>query len=735
MGAHERWWCGRRASVWAAAGLTGLAPLAAAWAQDASPAQAGAASTPPGATTTGGKAALDAEFVRKANDIYKRRDRAVPEDSRTDLILLPAVAAMQAPPPDSGLLSPLHAALLSPKLSPAQWASAEKWASAPAQQEAIEALRKVTLPGGRFAFLQGYGRDAADPAVRTAGLYTDLGDPPLLAAAKFNALPGLDRLGMAVQVEATRLGEAGKARDAAALLTRWILLGRQMADREFFREKRWGVLAMQAGLERILDVVRTYPASLKDQELADINTELDPKALFFERILMPQGDRLAAEQVVARSFVERAGVDAGVFGPTMARITSVGRPLTQYGESARWSESSARHAGTYDTGDQVKFVFDDWAKRWSLPPFDRALERPSDFEKMDKARFAVIDAIAAPVEEMFRLRVRLKTLFGGVRQALAVQAYALRYEKFPPNQQATRPAYVKDLDPDPYTPDRRDYHFFVPIRDTPQKERELPRPHFMGVAAPGMTEDGPTADVAREVEKINTALVDLAKGRLEAIAKAIDDAQKASYGQPSPAAQEALKGLAALGKEWEAKRAELLGAVDPAIRDRVTADTERGAGFDPAAIDREMRKALPDPAEASAKRPSAADQAAKIVEAWRAGIKAAPRSSFVTTLDEKQFVLYSVGPDQQRNWAKSVGAGGSDVLIWPPLIALVRDELVRRNAGLVGVSGPWLEYEPGGQAPSPEEARRREGTRQQQGSSPAPGSPGPSRPGPGRLPG
>ncbi len=733
MGSQERWWCGRRAAVWAAAGLAGLVHGAAALSQDAASAPASVPAQ--GAASTSGRAAIDAEYVRKANEIYKRRDQAVADESRTDLILLPKIAAMQPPPADSGLASLLHAALLSPKLSPAQWPAAEKWAAAPAQQEAIEAMRKATAPGERFAFQQGYGRDAADPAVRSAGLYTDLGDPPLLAAARFNALAGLDRLGMAVQVEATRLGEAGKARDAASLLVRWVMLGRQMADREFFREKRWGYIAMQSGIERILDVIRTYPSSLKDQDLADLNADLDRKSLLVERIQMPQGDRLAAEQVVARSFVERGGVDAGAFGPTMARVTSAGRPLTQYGESARWGESGAKHASTYDTGDQVRFVFDDWAKRWALPPFDRALDRPSDFEKMDKARFAAVDAIAAPVEEMFRLRLRLNTLLGGARQALAVQAYALRYQKFPPNQQATRPAYIKDLDPDPYTPDRRDFHLFVPIRDTPQKERELPKPHFMGVAAPGMTEDGPTADVAREVEKIGTALVDLGKAKLEALAKTVDEAQKASYGQPSPAAQEALKGLAGVAKEWDAKRAELLAAVDPAIRDRVTADAERGAGFDPSAIDRELRRSLPDPSDANAKRPSAAEQVAKIVDAWRAGIKAAPRSSFVVTLDDKQFVLYSVGPDQQRNWAKSVGAGGSDVLIWPPLISLVRDELVRRNVGVAGVSGPWLEYEPGGQPPSAEEVRRREGTRQQQGSSPAPSSPGPSRPGPGRLPG
>ncbi|MEM1424019.1 MAG: TlpA disulfide reductase family protein [Planctomycetota bacterium] len=47
-------------------------------------------------------------------------------------------------------------------------------------------------------------------------------------------------------------------------------------------------------------------------------------------------------------------------------------------------------------------------------------------------------------------------------------------------------------------------------------------------------------------------------------------------------------------------------------------------------------------------------------------------AEFTVLLDETQFLLYSSGPDGMDNRAKEVGAGGGDVLIWPPLMSLAR---------------------------------------------------------------
>lgn len=49
-----------------------------------------------------------------------------------------------------------------------------------------------------------------------------------------------------------------------------------------------------------------------------------------------------------------------------------------------------------------------------------------------------------------------------------------------------------------------------------------------------------------------------------------------------------------------------------------------------------------------------------------------PVNSFTVMLDDSTFLLYSTGPDGMDNRAAKVGAGGDDILIWPPLMSLTR---------------------------------------------------------------
>ena len=54
--------------------------------------------------------------------------------------------------------------------------------------------------------------------------------------------------------------------------------------------------------------------------------------------------------------------------------------------------------------------------------------------------------------------------------------------------------------------------------------------------------------------------------------------------------------------------------------------------------------------------------------------------NFRAILDETHFVLYSVGPDGKKNWAKNIREDVSEVfegdyLIWPPTIALYRQHM------------------------------------------------------------
>src|SRR5690606_1998563 len=58
---------------------------------------------------------------------------------------------------------------------------------------------------------------------------------------------------------------------------------------------------------------------------------------------------------------------------------------------------------------------------------------------------------------------------------------------------AVRPRYVRTIDADPYSESRQEFHFFVPVRDQPRGERDLPKPHEVAVALP---EGIPVGDAA-----------------------------------------------------------------------------------------------------------------------------------------------------------------------------------------------------------------------------------------------
>lgn len=54
-------------------------------------------------------------------------------------------------------------------------------------------------------------------------------------------------------------------------------------------------------------------------------------------------------------------------------------------------------------------------------------------------------------------------------------------------------------------------------------------------------------------------------------------------------------------------------------------------------------------------------------------LEGAGGGSFIAMVDDSQFLLYSLGPNRSNDLAAVVGAGGDDILIWPPISALRRE--------------------------------------------------------------
>jgi hypothetical protein len=429
------------------------------------------------------------DYVSKANAFYAD----IKPNLRSDLILLPAVAKLQ----------PIPTALrgvVTPELMFAGgqgWSDAVAWATGASQQEALKALQSVTRksdPREPIAFGLPYGTDGVPIELIRANAFVELGDPPTLAAAQLQYLPMLDTLAALVNIEATRLASEGKVEEATALLVDWVVFGRQMADRQLFKEAKWGFDQMNIGLERIRDVVYTDfrdKKSLSPEALKQLLTRLDDVrgVLTIDRIKFPRADGLASEQVVSRVFVPRKGPDERVFGTTLASIGAAGRPLRLFAEAARWQAAANGHKDQIDTSAMLDRVFGDFASRWRVDFFDRRQLQPYEFGKMSTSDFAVIAATLPDMSPLIELRQRLRVEAVGTRLSLAILGSTYVRKEFPPTVASVRPSWQVELEKDPFNIDsatgKNPMQYFVPIRDTKARfgAKEEPRPHVINVVA------------------------------------------------------------------------------------------------------------------------------------------------------------------------------------------------------------------------------------------------------------
>lgn len=439
----------------------------------------------------GARGAAD-EFVDKLNKGFAEF-RA---DARSEPVLLPLLAKLQPPPPS---VQTVEAAVMIAPDAPG-WTDAESWSRGAPQVEALEAvsrLYRVTDPKKLPVFAQPYGSAGVSAELLKAGMYTDLGEGGMLGGARFLYLQGLSRLEILVHVEAMRRTEAGEVMSAMNLLADFGLLARTIADRQFYKEVRWAMNAMALAVERIRDVAYLDfrgKKALSSEALTGMPAfieRLQPGRGVLEpdRLRLPGGERIAAEQAIAKVYTPRGGVN-GSFAQVMSGFGASERPLRLFAESARWQAVAASQKPWFDINDELPKVYDDWTARWMLDPFDRRLQNSSYSTEIDRSSLAVLDATLPPMDELFVMRRLVRVEVVGSRTALGVLGF-LYANKLPPQSiQSVRPKWVKQLDADPFNPNQSrnsvpPMEFFVPMRDQARGEREDPTPHEMSVTGPG----------------------------------------------------------------------------------------------------------------------------------------------------------------------------------------------------------------------------------------------------------
>lgn len=413
--------------------------------------------------------------------------RAVPESRRSDLKVLPPLADLQDPPRSVETRAPAwvtrpaeRAAILAWK-GP-NWSDWKAWAQGPTQQAVLAVLPDITAETDyrrAYAFAQPYGIEGVSIDLIAKGMYTDLGDPPLLARAQHLYMPKMEHFETLVHVEASRLMEDGRADDALKLMSDWAMFTRQFADRPMLREKQWALNALELALVRMRDLAyedfRSSDRKMTASALVDTVDRFKVRNGFLDidRLQLPVGEFAAKTQLIDRVMTPGGGANAE-FARELARITTVDRPLRRFAAAAYWDGMAAGHAGDLDTRRQLQRIRDDWLRRWSLSIFDPLLDNRTDYQKNVRGRpqFSLLDAGVGTLEDLFPLRQRLRVESAGTRMGLAVYAFILTNRNMPPGLAAIRPQFNKGaaLDTDPYTRQRADIQFFVPMRDTPRDE-------------------------------------------------------------------------------------------------------------------------------------------------------------------------------------------------------------------------------------------------------------------------
>lgn len=428
------------------------------------------------------------QYLDRVNGIYAN----VKTDKRSDVVMLPLLAKMDAP---AKVIDESDDLLL---ISPDQgaWAEVVKWLDGPNQKALIDGLFKVT-EGKDFqdsmVFAQPYGAEGVSPEMIQARMYSELGDPPLLAAVEIQYLPAMKRMHKLAQLEAIRRSSGGDVLGGLEVLARLAFFGRQMAERPMMQEVVVGYTMMWQAMERMRDIAyedfRGNKALRQQAQLSKlpdfVNKIEDDRGVFsLDRMPFPLGNRAAADQLVSMVMNGEGAPNPGTFATTMARIGAGGRPLRLFGEAGRWDSLAKSHASGGMTSANIKLTYDDWAARWRFDPFDPRMLQPFYFANLDRGRFAVVDAVTPDMGELYLLRQFVRTQIVGTRHALAVLGFGyVNRGMWPPQLSSVRPDFIKALTADPYNPNRArgqqpPMEFFVPVRDTQGS------PHTMTVFVP-----------------------------------------------------------------------------------------------------------------------------------------------------------------------------------------------------------------------------------------------------------
>ncbi|MHC4977347.1 MAG: hypothetical protein ACYTF7_12225 [Planctomycetota bacterium] len=261
------------------------------------------------------------------------------------------------------------------------------------------------------------------------------------------------------------------------------------------------------------------------------------------------------------------------------------------------------------------------------------------------------------------------------RLSLGCVGYELRMNDYPDPLFAIRPDFVREIDVDPYGKDLDDaYLYFVPVRDQERDAREAPTPHEMRVSTEGHVGDQrQQISNSVRVPDLDAYMSRFSTDDLKKISQDLANLVISNAGAGGPLVISKASGLYLFLASPCETVARQTGVSDE-VKEELLTSTRR------AIQESDELRQLADRARSSRELPKIAfisllsAYTRNFATQLREHQNEAREQSFIEiSLGRDSFVLYSAGVNGQNDLAREVGIYGTDYLLWPPMMSLVRE--------------------------------------------------------------
>lgn len=366
--------------------------------------------------------------------------------NRSALTLWPAWCKAAAMPGDG--TAPMPADCWQGMANRAAW---EKWAS---DNGAIATALRASSDS--LVLGQPYGDVVGEATWKSKGLLALPGTAEGEAAYPYlKAVRGIAAYSI---LEMQRLGAAGRYDEAFTVGIDGIRLLRQAAEQRTLLEKSVAMELLCSALEAhrcfMAEHLGRMPlAALQSAALKGYPYIKQGDRDRLARLELPEGDRIVIEESLTGMFKPDGTPSADLFAERLGAEQAKDAPLTRFGAAALWVSTAPMHGSLEASKQRLTDAYDDWWRRWRMRPNDPMMEQPTDFSRMNPARYAAVMLLAGDLQRAFELRLRTIAEINGTAVAAGLCSFWTDNGKqWPRDIGQLFPLYaVKKMDLDPFS--------------------------------------------------------------------------------------------------------------------------------------------------------------------------------------------------------------------------------------------------------------------------------------------